>query len=204
MTTSKSDWRREDPLPEAYSRVTDPERFRPLHALALALVDRLAADYDVARTDTFALLPDTRSFEHARAPVTLTPLAAEAAPVAIAFSTFPGLVVRYGRWLADPFPTCGCDACGETAAREGERLEALLRDVVAGRFREALTFPLFGDAELRWALGDIATHAGHGSERFRTLPRDQARTLRSGGPGRIQWQPWPRRRCGAPVSAGAV
>jgi hypothetical protein len=202
MTMSESDWHSEAPTPEAYSRVTNPERFRPLHTLALALVDRLTADYDVARTDAFALLPGMQSFEHARAPVTLTPLAPDAAPVAIAFTTFPSLIVRYGRWLADPFPACGCDACGETAAGEGERLEGLLRAVAAGHFREELTIPVFGEARLRWALGDIASHAGHSG--WRTLPRGQARTLRSGGPRRVQWQPWPRRGLGAAANAPAV
>src|SRR5688572_30500627 len=154
MTMSQSDWQLDVPRPEAYSRVTDPERFQPLRTLALTIVDRLTGDYDVTRTESFASLPDMRPFEHARPPVTLTPLLSGAAPIAIAFTTFPGLLVRYGRWLADSFPACGCDACGETAAREGERLEDLLREVVAGRFHEELRIPLFRDAKLRWAVGD--------------------------------------------------
>ena len=199
---SESNWHREAARPEAYSRVTNPERFRPLHTLALALVDGLTADYDLARTGAFALLPGMQSFAHARAPVTLTPVAPDAAPVAIAFTTFPSLIVRYGRWLADPFPACGCDACGETAAGERERLEDLLRAVVTGHFREELTIPLLGEARLHWALGDVPTHAGHSG--WRTLPRGEARALRSGGPRRVQWQPWPRRRRGAPVGVPAV
>jgi hypothetical protein len=155
-------------------------------------VDRLTAAYVVARTEAFALLPGMQPFEHARAPVTLTPLAPESAPIAIAFTTFPSLLVRCGRWLADSFPSCGCDACGETAAREGERLEDLLAAVVAGHFREELTIPWFGAARLRWALGDMAIRAGHHGEGHRVLRRDEARALQAGGPRRVRWHPWPR------------
>lgn len=198
-------WRRDLPLPAAYSRVTDPERFRPLHALALALADRLTAEFDVVRTDAFALLPGMQPFEHARPPVTLTPAAPEAAPVAIAFTTFPGLVVRCGRWLDDSFPSCGCDACSETAADAGARLDGLAADVVAGRFREELAIPWFGDARLRWARGDLAARADrHREEAFRLLPRAQARALRGSGPPRVRWQPWPRRAAGAARPAPAI
>jgi hypothetical protein len=47
----------ETPL-EVYSRVTNPGRFRPLHQLALDLLERLGAEYDVSRTSVFELLPD--------------------------------------------------------------------------------------------------------------------------------------------------
>ncbi|MBC7788885.1 MAG: hypothetical protein H7Z74_02970 [Anaerolineae bacterium] len=176
----------EPPSLEAYSRVTNPERFLPLHALALALVDQLTADYDVERTEAFALLPDMQPFEYSRPPVTLMPLASEAAPIAIAFTAYPGLVVRCGRWFSDSFPSCGCDACDETAGSEGDRLDRLLADVVAGRFREELTIPWFGDASLRWAMGDRLTH----SEGRGAMPRDRARALRGSGPSRVEWQPW--------------
>jgi len=190
MTMSESYSKRESPPPQAYSRVTDPERFRPLHALGLALIDRLTAEYDVARTEEFVLLSDLQSFEHARPPVTLAPLVAEAAPVAIAFTRFPGLVVRYGLWQTDSFPSCGCDACAETATTEGERLEALLADVVRGHFREELVIPWFGRATLRWALGQLERGEGHHAEGGRFISRAEARALLRGRPQRVEWQPW--------------
>src|SRR2546423_13727095 len=104
--------------PDAYSRVTNPERFLSLHTFALALLDRLALEYDVVRTDAFTLMPNMTPFEQARTPVTLTPIAPEPAPVAIAFTTFPSLVVRYGKWSAMGFPTCACEACAATAPGE--------------------------------------------------------------------------------------
>ena len=181
-----------EPDPEAYSRVTNPERFLSLHTFAIVLLDRLTLEYEVARTDAFTLMPNMTPFDQARTPVTLAPVAPEAAPVAIAFTTFPSLVVRYGKWSAMAFPNCGCDACGATAEREGEQLEELVGDVVAGRFREELHIPLFGRAGVHWSFGDIA-RAGHLSEGGEGLSRDQARALHTGGPRRIHWQPWPRR-----------
>jgi Family of unknown function (DUF6226) len=180
------------PEPEAYSRVTNPERFLSLHTFALALLDRLVLDYEVLNTDAFTLTPNMTPFEQPHPPVTLTPIASGAAPVAIAFTTFPSLVVRYGKWSAMAFPDCGCDACAATAEREGERLQQLVGDVVAGRFREKLHIPLFGSASVHWSFGDTA-RAGHLTEGGQNMSRDQARMLNAGGPRRIHWQPWPRR-----------
>ena len=188
---NESEWHRAGPPPDAYSRVTSPERFLPLHTFALGLLDRLTLEYDVVRTEAFVLMPNMIPFEQARAPITLTPVATAAAPVAIAFSTFPSLAVRFGKWTAKGFPNCGCDACAETAVREGEELEQLVGDLVAGYFREEIHIPLFGRPNVHWSFGDMTLgHLGEGGE---FLSRDQARALHTGGPKRMKWQPWPRR-----------
>jgi hypothetical protein len=188
-------WDHDAPPLEAYSRVSNPERFRPLHAHALAVIERLTAAYAVVRRDAFTPLPGMSPFAHARSPVTLTPTAGSpgpGAPLAFAFTAFPSVIVRYGRWLAAPFPACGCDACGETADEEGERLERLVAAVVTDGLREELTIPWVGEARLRWWLGASAA-AGHPSEAaFQVLPRAWARVLRGPGPGSVRWQPWRR------------
>jgi hypothetical protein len=181
-----------EPDLESYSRVTNPERFLPLQTFALALLDRLAIEYDVIRTEAFMLMPNMTPFDQPRPPVRLTPVASGAAAISIAFTNFPSLVVRYGNWSAMEFPNCGCDACAATAEREGEELEQLIGDVVTGRFREELRVPLFGRAGVRWSFGDIA-RAGHLSEGGQSMSRDEARILDTGGPKRIHWQPWLRR-----------
>jgi hypothetical protein len=188
-----NDWHREPPPPDAYSGVTNRERFLPLHARTLELIDRLRAGYRVTETSAFSLLPGMHRFDAARPPVALTPARADAAPIAIAFTTFPSLIVRFGRWLVDSFPSCGCDACAETAEREGERLEELLEAVATQHFYEQLTIPLFGHARLRWKLGSPEIRASPHGESLRTLPRAEARLLRGAGPGRVAWQPWPAR-----------
>ena len=48
-------WGIEGPPPEAYSRVTNPERFQPLHSFAEGLVARLEARFDVERTEGYGL-----------------------------------------------------------------------------------------------------------------------------------------------------
>jgi hypothetical protein len=95
------------PPPEAYGRVTNPERFRPLHRYAVALLDRLRTDYAVDVTAAFVFPYGMQPFTPARPPVTLTPKDPGAAPVAVAFTTFPSVVVRCGRWLVESFPACG-------------------------------------------------------------------------------------------------
>jgi hypothetical protein len=203
MDVSQGQWH--EPAPEDYSRVTNPERFRPLHQHALDLLARLEVTYDVTRSDAFDLLPGImQPFEYARPPVTLTPAAQGAAPVAILFTTFPSLVVRYGRWHAQPFPSCGCDACAEDAAGEAERLEEILGKVVAGRFSEELRIPFFGDARLSHAFSSGEPSAEWRGEGWTTLRRAVARALAGPGPRRVQWQPWPRRRREAGPPAPAV
>lgn len=178
------------PPRDAYSRVTDAGRFWPLHALALDLLARLGAEYEVSQFAAFQLLPDMHLFEHARPPVMLTPLTPEAAPLAVAFTMFPSLVVRCGRWFVESFPSCGCDACRETSEGEGARFQTLVRDVVDGRFSEALRIPLFGDARLSWSLGDVTALPGHYGRGFRALSRASARALRGDGPRTVTWRPW--------------
>jgi hypothetical protein len=180
-------------LPQEYSRVTNPERFLPLHGHALGLLARLHATYDVVSSDTFELLPHVmHPVEHARPPVTLTPVVPGAAPIAVAFTSFPSLVVRYGRWHSDAFPYCACDACGENADREAARLDDLVARVVAGVFAEELRIPLVGDARLYNRFGD-GTVAGPTGEGWTTLSWRAARAFARLGPRRVEWQPWPHR-----------
>jgi hypothetical protein len=189
-------------MPEAYSRVTDAERFRPLHEHALGLLTQLRADYDVAVSDAFVLLPGLIGpVEHARPPATLTPLAPAAAPLAVAFTTFPSLLVRCGRWHVAAFPSCGCDACDEDAVGEGRRLDDLVGKVVAGLFEEELRIPWVGDARLYRRFRAGPRPGGWSGEGWETLRRGVARALAGAGPRRVRWQPWPHRGGHAPLSA---
>jgi hypothetical protein len=43
----------EGPPPEAYSRITNPERFEPLLRVAMDQVERLQQRFDVERVDGF-------------------------------------------------------------------------------------------------------------------------------------------------------
>ena len=185
----------ESSLDPEYSRVTNPERFRPLHATMLKIIDRLENDFDVERTEGYGLNKDLRrGSDLARPDVKLVPKNPGAAPIVAAFSTFPGLFIRFGRWYIQSFPRCGCDACNESAEGEIERLNVIVDDVTAGRFRETIATPLMSfigsgwqEAEF-WSPGKRRSRSRSGVDGFR------ARKM-SGGRRRLDlnWQPWPRR-----------
>ena len=121
----------QDPPEEAYGRVTDAERFRPLHSATLQLMGRLEADFDIERVEGYGLDEELESrVGLARASVRLSPADPESAPITVVFSDLPGLVVRLGRWNTEYFPDCGCDACGGSAEEEIEQADRVgqLRD----------------------------------------------------------------------------
>ena len=166
----------ERPDDDAYGRVTNPERYRPVADAAAALIDELAAGYDVARStgssgDDF---PDWLG-----SPSSTTRLVpGHGAPLVFMITDFPGAVVRFGEWTVEAFPGCGCDACDERPEDEVERMYGLVEAAVAGHYEEELT-----RRELRHSTtgGSSRTRLGRGEWR------------RHGRPGRHRWPPWPRR-----------
>src|SRR5437868_5459118 len=98
-------WGPDGPPPEAYSRVTNPERFAPVVEAADVLVATLLRDYDV----------DARpvDVDDALRAVRLTPR--EGASLVVAVTGFPGVRLQVGHWASVPLPQCGCDACAEDA-----------------------------------------------------------------------------------------
>ena len=182
-------WGPEGPPPEAYSRVTNPERFRPLHDAALELLGRLENTYDVERLDGYGLDQELEVGDLARPSVKLVPRSPEAAPIVLVFTAFPGLGARFGRWHVEHFPSCGCDACAETADDQAERLTRMVGDVTAGRFREAIRLPLLGEG---WQESAFWSSEGRSSSRG-AISRSRARQmLGASGQASFEWKPWPR------------
>ena len=84
-------WGAEGPPPEAYSRVTNPKRFAPLHTAAEELLDRLEHEFDTERTRGYGLDPELEEgFKLVRPSVSLVPRDTGAAPIVVAFSALPG------------------------------------------------------------------------------------------------------------------
>ena len=116
--------------------------------------------------------------------------ASGAAPIVVAFSGFPGLRVRFGRWHMVAFPTCGCDACDETAESEINRLSSLIDNVRAGRYRESLRITADRVASLRsefWSVSERSagqSQVDRASTRLLLAARDRSS---------YDWRPWPRR-----------
>ena len=94
------------PSPEAYGRVSNPERYRILHRWGRELLDRLSAEFDVNRADVTGQEPSPLRSDVAAPAVRLTPRAAGAGLLAVVFTGFPGLVVRCGRWHKVALPAC--------------------------------------------------------------------------------------------------
>lgn len=180
----RDSWGGTSPPEEAYGRVTDPERYRVLHTAARELLDRLTTAYAVDREDGDAALdpPLTGRFtDPVEAVVRLTPRSPTAAPLTVAFTSFPGLTARFGEWVVQLLPICGCDACDDDPAVLAEQLTRDVEALVAGRFTERLTGS-GDDLRIGYRLGDQELDSLH------TEPRQAAR---AGGPAEHEWSPWP-------------
>ena len=66
-------WGIEGPPEEAYSRVTDPERFQPLHDAALELLDRLEREFAVERLEGSGGDDELGGRSHVRPTIRLVP-----------------------------------------------------------------------------------------------------------------------------------
>jgi hypothetical protein len=179
-------WGLDGPPPEAYSRVTNPERFRPLHGFAQRLLRSLETEFDVSREEGQGLDPELQVDDTAIPTVRLVPHSADAGPLTVAFTSFPGLMVRLGHWFVEPVPVCGCDACDETAEEGQRRVEGLIAALTAGRVSESIkAWP--------WADGWLTTEmpSSRGERRISRLEAE-ALIARAGGKRRFEYGPWPR------------
>ncbi len=178
---------------DAYGCVTNPERFASLHRFAAELLESLAREFDVEQTERHGLDSELeRDDTMLRPTVSLLPADRAAAPIAIAFSGFPGLRVRFGLWCTMAFPDCGCDACDETAEGEAARLKSFIDDLIEGRFREAIRTST-PDSWVEWEFWSARGRSRSKSQ----LDRERGRQLlaESGRPS-CDWKPWSRRRQG--------
>ncbi|SIN87197.1 DUF6226 family protein [Agromyces cerinus] len=167
-------WGADGPPQEAYSRVGDTERYRPLHAFALALADDLEAEFDVERDDEPALDGWLTEGVQVVTGIRLRPRRSDAAPITIGLTSFPGVVVGVGEFTRLTLPVCGCDACDEHVADLVRSAREHVDAVVSGGFAEA----------------------SGGWESFRT----ERGSSEGGGSGpfgpRRAWAAWPHRPAG--------
>jgi hypothetical protein len=162
---------------ERYGRVTNPERYRVLHEAATRAVSALESRYLVDRQAGLGLDPELIARAGAIAVERLVPQDRDAAPVTIAFTDFPGVIVRFGRWHVEAFPACGCDACDESPEDLTELLLAELDAIALGDYSETETSYNFTTS-----LGDSSGWGRAGTDRpdDHTMPRPPA----------AGWRPW--------------
>ena len=136
---SMNHWGSEGPPPEAYSRFTNPERFRPLHAFMVELIGRLERAFDVERVEEDGPGDVFEGCEFAYPGARLQPRDLGAAAIVVAFTTFPGLRIQVGRWYIDAFPGCGCDACAESRLFVLQKVNNGLMAIFPGIVKSDLT-----------------------------------------------------------------
>jgi hypothetical protein len=155
-------------------------------------LDGAARDFNVERIEQNGLDPELEAPISLAGPtVQLVSPDPATAPLVVAFSAFPGLHVRLGRWCRVAVPACGCDDCRETIEGESERLRFLVDSLIAGRFREELQS---SGAESGWYECEFWSSQAHQQQRYQ-LDRDDPRLRglgRSSGTV-FRWKAWPRR-----------
>ncbi|MET1088309.1 MAG: DUF6226 family protein [Arthrobacter sp.] len=188
-------WGDDGPRADSYSVDSHPERFAGLHAVARALIDRLAAVYDVdvdeGPVHAGEILLDVQNVLDS---VRVTPRRRGAASLTFVLTGYPGVVVHAGELHDFPFPVCGCDACDETAETTAGRLELLVLSVAAGGYSER--YPV---GRKDWSEYALNAFDGSGSESGQGEPapvpaarlQDAVIRLRDVPGG---WRPWPLRR----------
>ena len=189
-------WGPEGPPEEAYSRVTNPERYLPLHDAATEMLDRLEREFAVDRLEGHDADDDWVRVDLARPSVRLVPHDPQAAPIVVAFTDFPGLYLKFGSWRTEPFPDCGCDACDEIPNELIEEMTGMVEAVVSGGFRESIRVSRL--LEDGWYETEVRFRDGgfRGSES--SVQRSRALKM-TGGKRHVtlDWKPWPRRGAAA-------
>lgn len=146
-------WGADGPPQNAYSRVSHPERFAALHAVADAAIDYLVRTFDANADSSLEYAGDLlRQGATAVRAVRVMPCGHDAASLTFVFTDFPGLAVHAGVLHDFAYPACGCDACDETVERSAEELGRLIRSVTMGGYREWVGSK--GDAGMSLAFED--------------------------------------------------
>ena len=136
----------DSPPDDAYSRVSHPERFRPLVTDAEALVAYLHRFFDVEI--------EARDGDGGSRITMLVPAAGASVEVTCKEDV---VSIRAGQLYWESFPSCGCDACDSTAEGEADGLEDALLAIAGGGLRER--YPVDGR---RWTKVELISD--HGSQ----------------------------------------
>lgn len=130
-------WGMDSPPEDSYSRESNLDRFAPLQTIADALIEHLAATYEVTVDDDRGVAADlTRSRDDVVRAVRVT--SPGGAPLTFVFTAFPSVIVHAGELLDLLFPVCGCDACDESWETVADELEWQVLAVAAGGLRESI------------------------------------------------------------------
>ena len=185
-------WKGESPPEEAYSRLSNLERFLPLHSVAQSLGEWLEATFEVTVERDPAVAADLL---HAPADVVgalrLIPHDASAAPLTFVLTSLNGVYLHAGLLHDFQFPVCCCDACDEDVFVLADELEWTVRTVVAGGYSER-----FEPVPSLWIASTREDPAGRkrGSRsRVHDVPVEHVAYARARIPDTGQWAAWPEK-----------
>jgi hypothetical protein len=182
-------WEGASPPEDAYSRVSNPRRFAPLHAVAVALIEWLQDTFDVTVEQTPSAATDLLHMpdDIVRA-VRVVPREPTAAPLTFVLTPFPGVYLHAGALHDFHFPVCGCDACDDDVTRLVQELEWTVHTVVSGGY-----FERFDPWPARWIeyrLDEPGVAMQSGRSHTSDLPDERVRLARTALPPAGQWLPW--------------
>jgi hypothetical protein len=175
-----------DPLDyDDHGALSQPERYRVLHAAAAELVEELVDRYSVERTvgeDLDAQVaqrwPGSRAFR-------LVPNG-PGPTLTLTLTAFPGVVITFGHNGHESFPACGCDLCAEEPEVEVARMRELVGDIVERGFSEVI---VVGRRVSRYECTLVGADGS-----LRTQLRRARHTDRPPPAGMIRWPGWAERR----------
>ncbi|MDJ0322503.1 DUF6226 family protein [Cryobacterium sp. PH31-AA6] len=183
-------WGGASPPEDAYSRVSNLQRFARLHDVADALIEWLQTTFDVAVDEAPNATADLLHLpnEVVRA-VRVVPRNPTAAPLTFVLTPFTGVYLHAGLLNDFHLPVCGCDACDEDVLNLAEELEWTTRTVVSGGYSERFD-PGRGDW-IEYRLEEPGVGMRSGRSRTEDLPEDRVKSARTALPPAGQWSPWP-------------
>ncbi|WP_188744590.1 DUF6226 family protein [Agromyces bauzanensis] len=185
-------WGGESPPDDSYSRTSNLERFAPLHTVADALIDWLAATFDVTHEEDASVASDVlRAPDDVQRAVRLTPTDSACAPLTFLLTSFTGIVLHAGALHDFLFPVCGCDACDEDVVGLADELEWTVRTVAYGGYSEAID-PWPG-TWVEYRLEEDGVGMRSGRSRANDIPSERRRTAKQMLPSGSAWRPWPVR-----------
>jgi hypothetical protein len=160
---------------------TDVARYAVLHDEAEALLTELGRFYAVERRATGEGSRDRT--------ICLVPHTPAAAPLAVTFTDFPKVVLRFGRWYRHSLPVCGCDDCDEDPATLVTDLHTQVSALVEGGLWERVHRGLNGSCAETLLVGPDF----RASQQTPLTAAEARSARREGFAAAVQWAPWPRR-----------
>lgn len=184
----------EEPAPSsAYSRVSNLQRFKPLHTVADALIEwlqdtfKVSVEQDTVVADDLLHVPD----DVVRA-VRVVPHDPATAPLTFVLTEFPGVYLHAGLLHDFHFPVCGCDACDDDPTNLASELEWAVRTVVSGGYVER--FDPWPRDWIEYKLDEPGVGMISGRSRTKDLPNERVRLAHTMLPTDGHWLAWQTRQ----------